>query len=147
MRRPGISRGFCDVEIFLVVFRKLEHLDSSAAHFCQVFDKVEQIAGLQAWFTSALATESGDALGLDSSIFTGLKEIVYKIIRVMEAVKLTYSELDSRARAGQQQLYYHDCSGRIPGHPTRAPLVGFELETNCLQFYAIANYLDKTSLR
>ena len=41
--------------------------------------------------------------------------------------------------------YYHDCSGRIPGHTSRAPQVGFELETNCFQFYAIAN-LDKTSL-
>ena len=45
---------------------------------------------------------------------------------------------------GSPQLYYHDCSGRIPGHTTRAPPVGFELETNCFQFYAIAN-LDKTS--
>ena len=43
-----------------------------------------------------------------------------------------------------QQLYYHDCSGRIPGHTTRVPQVGFELETNGFQFYAIAN-LDKTS--
>ena len=33
---------------------------------------------------------------------------------------------------------------QIPGHTTRAP-VGFELATNCIQFYAIAN-LDKTSL-
>ena len=30
-------------------------------------------------------------------------------------------------------------AGRIPGHTTRAPPVGFELETNCFQFYAIAN--------
>ena len=44
-----------------------------------------------------------------------------------------------------QQLYYHDCSGRIPGHTTREPLVGFKLETNCFHFYALAN-LDKTSL-
>ena len=44
---------------------------------------------------------------------------------------------------GSQQFYYHDCSGRIPGHTTRAPPVGFELETNGFQFYAIAN-LDKT---
>ena len=35
-------------------------------------------------------------------------------------------------------------SGRIPGHTTRAPQVGFELETDGFQFYAIAN-LDKTS--
>ena len=34
---------------------------------------------------------------------------------------------------------------RIPGHTTRAPPVGFELESNGFQFYAIAN-LDKTSL-
>ena len=34
--------------------------------------------------------------------------------------------------------------GRIPRHTTRAPPVGFELETNGIQFYAIAN-LDKTS--
>ena len=33
--------------------------------------------------------------------------------------------------------------GRIPGHTTRAPPLGFELETNSFQFYAIAN-LDKT---
>ena len=33
----------------------------------------------------------------------------------------------------------------IPGHTTRAPPVGFELETNSFQFYAIAN-LYKTSL-
>ena len=26
---------------------------------------------------------------------------------------------------GSPQLYYHDCSGRIPGHTTRAPPVGF----------------------
>ena len=37
----------------------------------------------------------------------------------------------------------HDCSGRIPGHTTREPPVGFELETNGFQFYDIAN-LDKT---
>ena len=43
-----------------------------------------------------------------------------------------------------QQLYYHDCSGRIPGHTTRVPQVGFELETNGFQFYAIAT-LDNTS--
>ena len=30
-------------------------------------------------------------------------------------------------------------------HTTRAPPVGFELATNCIQFYAIAN-LDKTSI-
>ena len=42
--------------------------------------------------------------------------------------------------------YYHDCSGRIPGHTTRAPPVGFELETNGFQFYAIIANLDKTSL-
>ena len=47
---------------------------------------------------------------------------------------------------GSTQLYYHDCSGRIPGHTTRAPPVGFELETNGFLFYAIAN-LDKTSLQ
>ena len=67
---------------------------------------------------------------------------------------------------GSPQLYYHDCSGtefqvtvqghaavllprlfgnRIPGHTTRAPPVGFELATNGIQFYAIAN-LDNTSL-
>ena len=32
---------------------------------------------------------------------------------------------------GLQQLYYHDCLGRIPGHTTREPQVGFELETKC----------------
>ena len=40
---------------------------------------------------------------------------------------------------------YHDCSGRISGHTTRAPPVGFKLETNGFQLYAIAN-LDKKSL-
>ena len=45
---------------------------------------------------------------------------------------------------GSPQLYYHDCSGRITGHTTRAPPVGFELETNGFQFYAIGN-LDNTS--
>ena len=43
---------------------------------------------------------------------------------------------------------YHDCSGRIPGHTTKAPQVGLELETNSFLFYAnnvIVN-LDKTSL-
>ena len=35
-------------------------------------------------------------------------------------------------------------TGRFPGHTTRAPPVGFELEINDFQFYAIAN-LDKTS--
>ena len=35
------------------------------------------------------------------------------------------------------------CSERIPGHTTRAPPAGFELETNGFQFYALAN-LDKT---
>ena len=44
---------------------------------------------------------------------------------------------------GSQQLYYHDCLGRIPGHTTKEPQVGFKLETNSLQFYVIAN-LDKT---
>ena len=41
-----------------------------------------------------------------------------------------------------------DCSGpgnKVPGHTTRAPPVGFELATNGIQYYAIAN-LDKTSL-
>ena len=33
-----------------------------------------------------------------------------------------------------------------PGHATRAPSVGFELATNGIQFYVIAN-LEKTSLR
>ena len=33
----------------------------------------------------------------------------------------------------------------VPGHTTKAPQVGFELATKCIQFYAIAN-LDKTSL-
>ena len=97
MRLPDISRGFCDIKIFLVVFSKLElePLDSSAAHFCQVFDEVEHMAGLQARFTIALAAD----------LLTKLKEIVWKIIRqpgcatVMEAVKLTYSDLDPRARA------------------------------------------------
>ena len=51
---------------------------------------------------------------------------------------------DTFQGGGSPQLYYHDCSGRIPGHTTRAPPVGFELETNGFQFYAIAN-LDKTS--
>ena len=41
--------------------------------------------------------------------------------------------------------YYHYCLGRIPGHTTREPTVGFKLETNGFQFYAIAN-LDKTFL-
>ena len=31
---------------------------------------------------------------------------------------------------GSPQLNDHDCSGRFPGHTTRAPSVGFELETN-----------------
>ena len=44
---------------------------------------------------------------------------------------------------GSPQLYYHDC--KVPGHTTRAPPVGFELATNYIQLYAIAN-LDKTSL-
>ena len=34
---------------------------------------------------------------------------------------------------------------KVPGHTTRAPPVGFELATNGIQLYAIAN-LDKTSL-
>ena len=46
---------------------------------------------------------------------------------------------------GSPQLYHHDCSGRIPGYTTRAPPVGFDLETNGFQFYAITN-LDKMSL-
>ena len=40
---------------------------------------------------------------------------------------------------GSPQLYYHDCSGQIPGHTTRAPPAGFELETNGFQFYAICH--------
>ena len=43
---------------------------------------------------------------------------------------------------GSPQLYYHDCSGRIPGHTARAPPIEFQLETHGFQFYAIAN-LDK----
>ena len=45
----------------------------------------------------------------------------------------------------RRSFYYHDCSGRIPGHTTRAPPVGFEPETSGFQLYAIAN-LDKTSV-
>ena len=41
---------------------------------------------------------------------------------------------------GSPQLYYHDCSGRIPGLTTRAPPVGFELETNGFQFYAMPTW-------
>ena len=47
---------------------------------------------------------------------------------------------------GSPQLYYHDCLWRIPGHTTRATPVECELETNCFQFYAIAN-LDKSPRR
>ena len=43
-------------------------------------------------------------------------------------------------------LNYHDCAGLIPSHTTRAPLVGFELKTNCFQFYAIV-HVDKIYLR
>ena len=50
-----------------------------------------------------------------------------------------------KALVSPQHYYYHDCSGRIPGPTTRAPPVGFELETNVFQFSAIAN-LDKTSV-
>ena len=46
---------------------------------------------------------------------------------------------NSSQGGGSPQLCYHDCSGRIPGHTTRAPPVGFGLETNGFQFYAIAN--------
>ena len=35
---------------------------------------------------------------------------------------------------------------KVPGHTTKAPQVGFELATNCIQLFAIAN-LDKTSWR
>ena len=35
--------------------------------------------------------------------------------------------------------------GTNPRHTTREPQLVFKLETNCFQFYAIAN-LDKTSL-
>ena len=49
-------------------------------------------------------------------------------------------DMDSLLGGGSPQLYYHDCSGRIPGHTTRAPPVGFELETNGFQFYAIATW-------
>ena len=53
--------------------------------------------------------------------------------------------LSCRAEGGgSPQLYYHDCSGRIPGHTTRAPPVGFELETNCFQYYVIANFESST---
>ena len=59
----------------------------------------------------------------------------------MGTYSLVMEEVHSR-----KQLYYHDWSGRIPGHTTRAPPVGFELETNGVQLYAIAN-LDKTGFR
>ena len=45
-------------------------------------------------------------------------------------------------RPSSPQLYHHDYSGRIPGHTTRAPPIGLELETNGFQIYAGAN-LDK----
>ena len=35
-------------------------------------------------------------------------------------------------------------TARIPGHTTRAPPIGFELETNGFQFYAIANLNKRT---
>ena len=47
----------------------------------------------------------------------------------------------SRLGGGSPQLY---CSGTAR-HTTRAPPIGFELATNGIQFYVIAN-LDKTSL-
>ena len=34
-------------------------------------------------------------------------------------------------------------TGTVPGHTARVPPVRFELATNCIQFYAVAN-LDKT---
>ena len=36
-------------------------------------------------------------------------------------------------------------AGKVPVHTTRAPPEGFELATNAMQLYVIAN-LDKTSL-
>ena len=57
-----------------------------------------------------------------------------------------YCSYGDEKGGGSPQLYYHGLSGRIPGHTTRAPPPGFELETNGFQFYAIAT-LDKTSPR
>ena len=34
---------------------------------------------------------------------------------------------------GLQQLYYHDCLGRIPGYTTRAPPVGQEVAAGAQQ--------------
>ena len=42
---------------------------------------------------------------------------------------------------GALQLYYHDCSGRIPDHKgATGRVLGFELETNCCQFYALPTW-------
>ena len=61
--------------------------------------------------------------------------------RVISIVaQITKDKRDSR-----QSLLPRLSGNNVPGHTTRAPSVGFELTTNGIQFYAIAN-LYKTSL-
>ena len=45
-----------------------------------------------------------------------------------------------RGRRFAAAFYYHDCLGRIPGDTTRESPIGFELETNSFQFYAIVRH-------
>ena len=51
---------------------------------------------------------------------------------------------DRKRRSFAAALLSRLFGNRIPGHTTRAPPVGFELATDGIQFYAIAN-LDRTS--
>ena len=51
---------------------------------------------------------------------------------------------DSKRRRFAAALLPRLFGTKVPGHTTREPQVGFELATNCIQLYAIAN-LDKTS--
>ena len=51
-------------------------------------------------------------------------------------------------RAGRTPRYYHDCSIRIPGHTTRAPPAGFELETNGFHaFVRVAPHISAPLMR
>ena len=58
----------------------------------------------------------------------------------------TYAAVDAKG-GGSQQLYYHDCSGRIPGHTTRAGNQRLPVLCHCQLGQDIPLEPDRSDLR
>ena len=71
--------------------------------------------------------------------------LTLQALLVIDGSGLSIASLLARRQRFAAALLPRLLGTKVPGHTTRAPQVGFELATNCIQLYAIAN-LDKTSL-